>query len=146
MGVAQVRAGSFENQKPQDISWDFYKRQPDIVVINLGTNDNSYTKGIEDRVLMFTKEYTKFIKKVREHNPDATIICSLGIMGGQLYPAVESAVNAYKNETQDENIELLNFDEQLQNDGYASDWHPTEITHEKAAKKLVAKIQEKLVK
>jgi len=134
--------GNFGDKKPQDILWDFTQRQPDIIVINLGTNDNSYTKGIEDRVAWFSTEYCSFIKKVRERNTDATIICSLGIMGGQLYPAIENAVNKYKNETGDDKIELLRFDEQLQKDGIAADWHPSEKTHTKAAEKLTSKIRD----
>lgn len=138
--------GGFGTEKPQDIKWDFSKRQPDIIVINLGTNDNSYTKGIEDRVSLFGSEYGKFLKKVRELNLASTIICSLGIMGGQLYPTIENTVNAFINETGDNKIELLRFDEQSPQDGYAADWHPTEATHTKASEKLAAKIREILDK
>ena len=134
--------GGFGSEKPQDIKWDFSSRQPDVILINLGTNDSSYTKGKEDRLASFTEEYGKFIKTIREKNPDATIICSLGIMGAQLYSSIELAVNTYVEETGDENIELFKFSEQRQEDGHAADWHPTETTHIKAAGKLVEKIQE----
>ena len=134
--------GGFGSEKPQDIKWDFSSRQPDVILINLGTNDSSYTKGKEDRIASFTEEYGKFIKTIREKNPDATIICSLGIMGAQLYSSIELAVNTYVEETGDENIELFKFSEQRQEDGHAADWHPTETTHIKAAGKLVEKIQE----
>ncbi len=134
--------GDFGSEKPQDIKWDFSAAQPDIILVNLGTNDSSYTKGKEDRIASFTEEYGKFIKTIREKNPDATIICSLGIMGAQLYSSIELAVNTYVEETGDENIELFKFSEQRQEDGHAADWHPTETTHIKAAGKLVEKIQE----
>ncbi|HHU70725.1 MAG TPA: SGNH/GDSL hydrolase family protein [Clostridiales bacterium] len=132
--------GDFGAEKPQDIPWDFSLRQPDIVVINLGTNDSSYTKDHEDRIASFSQEYGVFIKRIRELNPEAAIICSLGIMGTQLYPSIELAVNTYMVETADVNIHLLRFDEQRHEDGFVADWHPTEITHIKAAKKLVDKI------
>lgn len=134
--------GSFGKEKPQDIKWDFTKRQPDIVVVNLGTNDSSYTKGHEDRLTWFCNEYCAFIKKIRERNPDATILCSLGIMGADVYPSIEKAVETYIDETGDNNIELLKFDQQLMEDKIAADWHPSETTHTKAAKKLAAKIQD----
>lgn len=134
--------GSFGKEKPQDIHWDFTLRQPDIIVINLGTNDSSYTNGHKDRLELFSQEYGAFIKRIREHNPDATIICSLGVMGTQVYPSIELAVNTYMDETGDNKIELLKFDEQKQKDGYVADWHPTETTHIKAAEKLVKKLQE----
>ncbi|HHX11628.1 MAG TPA: SGNH/GDSL hydrolase family protein, partial [Clostridiales bacterium] len=95
--------GGFESEKPQDIHWDFTLRQPDIVVINLGTNDSSYTKGHDDRLESFGQEYGVFIKKIRELNPNATIICSIGIMGTQVYSSIELAVNAYTAETGDDN-------------------------------------------
>lgn len=133
--------GGFGNEKPQNILWDFTKRQPDIIVINLGTNDSSYTNSHEDRLTLFSGEYGAFIHIIREYNPDATIICSLGVMGAQVYPSIELAVNTYIEETGDDKIELLRFDQQIQDDGYAADWHPTEATHTKAAEKLVAKIR-----
>lgn len=132
--------GDFGSEKPQDIHWDFTLRQPDIVVINLGTNDSSYTRGQEDRLALFSQEYGVFIKRIRELNPDATIVCSVGIMGTQVYPSIELAVNGYIAEAGDHNIHLLKFDEQKHEDGFAADWHPTEATHTKAAKKLVDKI------
>ena len=134
--------GAFANKKPQDIPWNFSDRQPNIIVINLGTNDSSYTKGHEDRIKRFSEEYGAFIKVIREHNPDATIICSLGVMGAELYPAIELAVRTFIEETGDDKIELLKFNQQMQKDGYAADWHPTEATQIKVAEKLVAKIQE----
>lgn len=134
--------GGFGTDKPQDLKWDFALRQPDIIVINLGTNDSSYTKGHNDRLALFSGEYVAFIKRIRESNSDAMIICSVGIMGADVYPAIELAVNSYIDETGDNNIELLKFDVQKQKDGYVADWHPTELTHTKAAEKLVAKINE----
>jgi hypothetical protein len=63
-------------------------------------------------------------------------------MGQNLYPYVELAVRQYTEETGDENVAYLMFDQQSQEDGIAADWHPTEKTHEKASAKLVEKIQE----
>ena len=34
-------------KKPMDIPWDFTEKQPDIIVINLGTNDDSYCQETE---------------------------------------------------------------------------------------------------
>ena len=64
-------------------------------------------------------------------------------MGDGLYPYIESAVDSYIKETGDKNISCMRFDVQdVNTDGYASDWHPTEATHEKAAKKLTEHIRE----
>ncbi|MGN0609667.1 MAG: GDSL-type esterase/lipase family protein [Oscillospiraceae bacterium] len=139
LGYSWSQNGSFV---PANIEWDFSKRQPDVVVINLGTNDDSYCKNKDDRCEEFQQTYVEFLKTIREKNPDSTIICTLGIMGQNLYPYVELAARQYSEETGDENISWLMFDMQSQDDGIAADWHPTEKTHAKASAKLAEKIKE----
>lgn len=134
--------GSFFGQKPQEIDWDFSKYVPDVVVINLGTNDNSYVKGNSDKAEEFKSGYVDFIKTVRKNNPDAYIICSLGLMGQDLFPQIDKAVSEYSAATGDKKICSLQFDVQNAADGICADWHPSEATHEKAAIKLVMKIKE----
>lgn len=129
-------------EQPQSVEWDFSGFCPEVVVINLGTNDDSYCKSDGEKQEEFSTAYVDFLKTVREKNPDAKIICSVGIMGQRIYPAVEMAKYAYTKETGDENIAVLKFDQQDQAaDGLAADWHPTEATHEKAAQKLTEEIK-----
>ncbi len=125
----------------QDVAWDFTGRQPDVIVINLGTNDNSYVKGNDEKEAAYTAAYVEFLKVVRANNPDATILCTLGIMGAELYPSVEQAVANYQSETGDANVHAMQFDVQSASDGYAADWHPTDATHTKAAEKLTEEIR-----
>lgn len=127
---------------PFDVEWDFSKRQPDLIVINLGTNDDSYTGDDAAKQAEYVTGYVAFLKEVRKNNPDATILCTLGIMGDRLYPSVEKSVADYSAETGDTNIHSMKFNVQSAKDGYAADWHPTEKTHTKAAEKLTAKIKE----
>lgn len=133
---------SFMGAKPQALPWDFSQFQTDIVVVNLGTNDASYTKGKSDRIDEYKAAYIEFLKTIREKNPASHIICALGIMGQDLCPAIEALVAEYKTETKDEKISYLKFDNQNAADGIAADWHPSEKTHTKAAEKLTAKIRE----
>lgn len=121
---------------PADIVWDFSKRQPDIIVINLGTNDDSYTQNHKDRQEEYSAAYTEFLKKVREKNPDAKIVCAFGVMGDRLFPYVQLAVDNYTAETGDGNVSTFKFDVQQAVDGYSADWHPSITTHDKAAAKL----------
>ena len=123
------------------IKWDF-KRQPDAVVINLGTNDESYCKSDKDKQAEFTAEYVNFLKQVREKNPDAEILCVLGVMGSGLYKCVEEAVATYSAETGDTSVYAMRLANQDQADGIAADWHPTEKTHEKTATAVSEKLKE----
>lgn len=133
LGYSWAANGGF---KPSQIDWDFSKRQPDIVVINLGTNDDSYTKDIQERQEEYSAGYTEFLKTVRANNPDAKIVCALGIMTDRLFPYVQKAVDDYTAETGDSNISTLKFDVQQAADGYSADWHPSVKTHDKASQKL----------
>lgn len=133
LGYSWAANGSF---KPSEIDWDFSKRRPDIVVINLGTNDDSYTLTHKDRQEEYSAAYTEFLKTVRENNPEAKIVCAFGVMTDRLFPYVEQAVENYTAETGDSNISTLKFDVQTAADGFSADWHPSIATHDKAAAKL----------
>ncbi len=120
------------------IEWDFSSFVPDVIVINLGTNDKSYTKGVSERVEGFKLAYERFVSDVREKNPNAHIICALGMMGAELYPAIEEVVNKLN----DNKIYALEFDVQRDEDGIGCEQHPNYVTHNKAAIKLAEKISE----
>ena len=132
-----VSYGSGSNGfKASGVDWDFSKFIPDIVVINLGTNDNSYTGKDEELIREYTEGYTEFIKQVRQNNADSHIICTLGVMGAELYDAICTAAENYTAETGDENISVFRLSTQNGSTGYAADWHPTAATHDIAAAEL----------
>lgn len=133
---------SFKNQQPQNVVWDFSAhRQPDMVVINLGTNDDSYCKDDKDKQEEYIVGYVDFLKTVRANNPDAEILCTLGLMGQRLFPSVEEAVSRYTAETGDGKVHTVMLDQQQQSDGIAADWHPTEKSHEKASARVAETIR-----
>lgn len=121
--------------------WDF-NRQPDAIVVNLGTNDESYCKADKDKQAEFTAEYVNFLKDIRSNNPDAKILCVLGVMGSGLYKYVEEAVATYNAETGDSSVYAMQLPNQSEADGIAADWHPTEATHEKTAEIVAERIKE----
>lgn len=61
-----------------EYAFDF---SPDVVVINLGTNESSYLSGHPDYAQQFPSDYKDFLTYVRQKNPDAYIICLYGMMG-----------------------------------------------------------------
>lgn len=125
------------------LEWDFSAFVPDTIVINLGTNDYSYCGSDVAKREEFAAGYVEFLKLVREHNPDAEIVCALGIMGAELYGSIETAVATYTGETGDTNIRTFRFDVQNQaQDGIAVDYHPSATTHQKAAAKLAEALKQ----
>lgn len=137
LGTTWTSNGTFA---PAYEEWDFSKRQPDVVVINLGTNDDSYTKDNTELQEEYCTAYTEFLKQVREKNPNAKILCVFGVMGDRLFPYVQKAVDNYTSETGDSNISALKLDPQSPRDGYGADWHPSEVTHGKVADKVAEEI------
>ncbi|MDO4863718.1 MAG: GDSL-type esterase/lipase family protein [Ruminococcus sp.] len=122
--------------------WDHSAHSYDVIVVNLGTNDNTYvSKEPETRSAEFTKGYTEFLGKLHEAHPESYIICTLGTMGcTELYPSIEAAVEAYKKEYATDRIMCYQSETQDMNDGLGSDWHPNEITQQKSAYVLADKI------
>lgn len=135
-----------DNIAPKDIEWDFSKFQPDIVVINLGTNDTSYARDNEERCMEYVREYCKFLGTVREKNPKATILCVLGVMGQELCGYVEETVRRFKEETGENNIYALKLSAQAPENGVVVDYHPTYTSHRQAADEVVVFIQNTIMK
>lgn len=116
--------------------WDGVGYEPDIVVIHLGTNDISWVRGMEERRLEYTAQLRQLIEAVHRRSPRAKICCCLGIMGEQLNASVEEAVNLFKKDFPNVAAKAVLFTQQLEEDGIAADWHPSAVTHKKAAELL----------
>ncbi len=112
--------------------WDFSKYVPDVIVINLGTNDQSWVRQIPEREELFSTEYTRFLTFIREKNPNAYIVCTYGIMGTALADVLTKTVAGMN----DDKITHFPLTEHLAEDGYGADWHPSAISHIKVADKL----------
>lgn len=122
--------------------WEHSAHHYDAVVINLGTNDDTYvTKDFDLRSEEYTAAYVDFLERVHKANPDSYIICTLGTMGcTELYPCIESAVETYKELTGSERIMCYQSATHSQADGMGSDWHPSEKTQQNSAYVLADKI------
>ena len=120
--------------------WDGSKYQPDIVVIHLGTNDISWVRGMEERRLEYTAQLRQLIEAVHRRSPKAKICCCLGIMGEALNESVKEAVELFKKDFPAVTAKAVLFTQQLESDGIGADWHPSAVTHKKAAEILVNEI------
>ena len=113
--------------------WDFGSYRPELIVLNLGTNDNSYCRGIADREAVFLSRYMEFLKTIRENNPDSRILCVYGLMNNGLTASIEKAIEDYRRMSGDERISFLPLPTQTDDDGYVVDYHPRAATHRKAS-------------
>ena len=113
--------------------WDGSLYQPDIVVIHLGTNDISWVRGMEERRLEYTAQLRHLIEAVHRRSPKAKICCCLGIMGEALNDSVKEAVELFKKDFPAVTAKAVLFTQQLESDGIGADWHPSAVTHKKAA-------------
>ena len=120
--------------------WDSSRFEPDIVVINLGTNDISWVRGIEDRRLNYVAQLRQLIEAVHRRSPKASILCCLGIMGEALNDSVKEAVDLFSKDFPAVKAKALAFTQQLESDGIGADWHPSPVTHKKAASILTSAI------
>ena len=89
-----------------ETEWDFERYKPDIIVINLGTNDMNYATT-DERKAEFEDGYLDFLKKVRSLNPDSYIFQTYGVMGTSLEENIENVRRKYMSETGDERITFI---------------------------------------
>jgi peptidoglycan/xylan/chitin deacetylase (PgdA/CDA1 family)/lysophospholipase L1-like esterase len=120
-------------------TWDHSKYVPDVVVLNLGTNDFAAEVASAAYTVdqtTFTTAYLNFISKIRTDYPNAKIFCTVGVMMSDYYPAgglhwtriqnyVQSVVTT-KNNAGDTNVFYYMMDPQ--SPPYGEDWHPTAAT------------------
>ncbi len=129
---------------PDEIPWDFTEYQPEAIVINLGTNDDSFCQDTVEKQEEYVAQYVEFLKMVRKNNPNAEIFCVLGLMGDRLYPRVCEAAATYTRETGDTHINTVHIPEQDGTVGYVVDYHPLPQFHTMAAEVVATAVREKM--
>ncbi len=134
-----------------DSLWDFKRYQPDVVVINLGTND--FAPENEDWS-PFPRAYLSFVKEVRSRYPTAAIFCALGPALSDHWPEGRSALTKARQAIQaavaavrgagDARVYFVEFPVQTGENGYGCDWHPNVKTHEMMAEQLVRELRDNM--
>lgn len=121
--------------------WDEKRFSPDLVVINLGTNDTSYVREVEGRRISYVHGLRLLIEEIHRRSPKAKICCCLGVMGQQLCDSVFEAVDLFKNDFKDVKIKAVKLPLQDEkNDEVCCDWHPSALTHRKTAELFAREI------
>jgi lysophospholipase L1-like esterase len=115
--------------------WDSTAIVPDVVCINLGTNDTSL--GIFD-VNLFSEACRKFLLRIRSNYPNALIVYLIGPMMGEhdasmVRQAVEQAFSVIK----DPRMKIFALSTQTGEFGIGGDYHPTVAQHRHNAYELI---------
>jgi len=122
--------------------WDPSQWIPQVVVINLGTND--FANGIPNETA-FVTGYSNFVQQLRTYYSDAVIYCAVGPMLS--YDNLTSAreyittvVNQF-NAAGDTKVHYIEFPEQDGSLGYGQNYHPTVAEHAVMAAQLTQQIE-----
>lgn len=114
--------------------WDFESFRPDIIFINLGTNDLS--TGNYD-IELFEKAYAAFLDKVCALNPQSHIVLLTGPMlnGTELQQAKDALDHIAGGR---ENVYRFDLSPQTGEQGYGADSHPSARQSMVSAMELIA--------
>ena len=162
--VCGLQKGDRQKAAGSDFYYDFSKWQPDAIILNLGTNDNSAFDQPEwkgengesfnlkldpdgsfnrEDAALWKAAAERFLFNLRENNPKAEIIWALGMLGHRLDPLVNEAIEQYKKSSGDERVVFVPLNESNE-ETVGSRCHPGRLCHELAAEKL-AKVIKKLL-
>ncbi len=126
--------------------WDFSRYQPQLVCINLGTNDLS-TNNYD--IKLFQQAYYRFVSQVRSHNPQAKIVLLCGSMlsGNELDVCRQVLDEVAEDAKKHGDNGVYRFDftpivsTQTDAPKYGADWHPSLWQHSHMAAELTAYLQ-----
>ncbi|WP_340015041.1 SGNH/GDSL hydrolase family protein [Paenibacillus sp. FSL K6-1318] len=136
---------------------DFGSWQPDVVVVNLGSNDGGafqspewkdpdtgkvYKQRLnedgtyhEEDLAAFEKAVQQFLFKLRKNNPAAHLVWAYGMLGFPMMPAIYRAVDAYVKETGDRKVTIIQLPDTTE-ETVGARTHPGELSHRRTADML----------
>jgi lysophospholipase L1-like esterase len=132
--------------------WDFKGWIPQVVVVNLGTNDFGPRNPTEQE---WQDNYRAFIARLRTHYPQCHVFCAVGSMMSDGWPPERKALSTIRGystglvealkKAGDKKVHYVEFDPQdMAKNGIGSDWHPSVKTHKLMADRLAAAIKKEL--
>ncbi len=132
----------YVNPDKTDAVWNHQRFIPDVIVVDLGTND--FAPGVPDSSA-FCNAYILFIGKLRGIHPQAKIICAVGNMQSDYWPEgtkswtrMRSFMNSVVKEVNKKgDAAVYYFELTPQSPPYGEDWHPSNATHKKMSEAIV---------
>lgn len=120
-----------------DQKWDHSRFQPDIICINLGTNDTSENNY---DISLYEQRYRDFLAHLREIHPNAKIVLLTGPM---LSDSALSDVKETLDKLASEDSLTYRFDMSPHTGelGYGADYHPSSAQAERMSQELIPFLQ-----
>jgi lysophospholipase L1-like esterase len=118
--------------------WDHTQYVPDVVVINLGTNDSATLNGAKPELTkeQYVSAYIDFITRIRAVAPQSEIFVTIGPMNH--LPAIEEWLQAVADHF--ENVYPLVFSRMKGEADRGGHWHPSVVKDQSMAAELIAAI------
>ncbi|WP_141500835.1 SGNH/GDSL hydrolase family protein [Paenibacillus luteus] len=154
-GDKNTALGAFEEN-------NFAAWQPDVVVINLGTNDggafhtpewrdestgethkqrlNEDGSYREEDIEVFERAAESFLIKLRKYNAHAHLVWAYGMLGIPMMPAICRAVDAYVKKMGDRKVSVFQLPT-ITDETVGARNHPGVLAHQDAAKALAGYIK-----
>lgn len=166
-GLASADTAEDTGVSPED-EWSFEEFIPEVVVVNLGTNDGgactagpwrdpetgrTYEMKLEDgepgigkapdreSANRFENAVYDFLGKIREKNPNAYILWVYGMCGDLMAPCINRAIDRYTENTGDDRVSFLPLPE-CPEEEQAAHMHPGAVNHGNAADTIIRRIEE----
>ena len=118
-----------EDILPSIFPYNIYE-DPSWVIINLGTNDASYTRGIPEREQRFQKLYIDFIQTLKAKFPNTKFLLCYGLMEETLLSSVQKVA-------EETSSLFLRFETATEKDGFCFASHPNKASQRNAANTLI---------
>lgn len=125
--------------------------KPDVVVVNLGTND--FAPDVADSA-PFRAHFSELLTEIRAMHPSAEVVVCVGPLLTDHYPPGKRALSTVRAELSaeveerrlagDKHIALLEFAPPRAEEGLGADYHPSEKTHRRMAAELIGFLKPRL--
>ena len=143
IGMVMDYGGETDNQMPElygyalpedtQTPWDYSSYIPDVVIVNLGTND--FNGGVNSAT--YTNTYQEFVTRLRGYYPDALILLAINLTSDPFSDELDDVIANLG----DSNVEKINLN--IPSWG-GCDGHPDLAAHQAMADTLVTRLREEM--
>lgn len=110
---------------------------PDLISVNLGTNDNSYCRNIPLRNQAFKREYIRFLNSLHVYYPEIPVLVVFGLFETGLNEMVSQAAL-------ESDCAYFELDRMTNEEDFCANDHPSAAINAKSADTVAGVIKEKL--